>query len=129
MRAVGVKYWAVLTSLLIAVSATTLHSLFIFMNNAASVFIAIAAAFDWHVRARNILSTPAREYCHCLCDTSSLSSSRLIAVRLQSDMTAPPNLSVAHSPPSLNPQCRSIDRRNVSRVLAAVEVVVHSRIA
>ena len=53
MSAVGVKYWAVLTGLLIAVSATTLHSLFIFMNNATSVFIALAAAFDWHVRAKS----------------------------------------------------------------------------
>ena len=47
----GVKFWLVTTALLIAVSAVTLHSPFVASNNAASVFVALAAAFDWHVRA------------------------------------------------------------------------------
>ncbi len=56
MRADGVKFWLVTAAVLVAVSAATLHSPFVAMNNAASVFVALAAAFDWHVRAHNCLT-------------------------------------------------------------------------
>ena len=60
--AVGVKFWVVTTAVLIAVSAVTLHSPYIAMNNAASVFVALAAAFDWHVRAHTNQNNP-----HAIC--------------------------------------------------------------
>ncbi len=84
LRADGVKFWLVTAAVLIAVSAATLHSPFVSRNNAASVFVALAAAFDWHVRAHNRLTLIDNvlpdlvldwDYgsrccpCRCLCET------------------------------------------------------------